>query len=377
MEDSQTKRKYVLKIHQNNRKYTNELNLGRLKGPYFVTPICTMEVTLPIKTGSALDQEWFQEMAAAQAPDAPQPRYKYVTRPAILMEYIDGMRADDYAFQLAREAGIHNILPVFNKITKIIAQLFAAICEIHRNGLVYHDFKPENLLVRADGNLAIIDYDCMAERTEPYRGSINTTAPEQWQFIKGPLHNAVDFWSYGATSAILLANVFAGMYWEVDRNMSVLLRSYLPIGLDISLVKFTMRPLPGSLHPASREFLYPFFSPDPDARRFLTHELRDMIRKHPFFQSIDWEAIENPEIDSIYYKKSQEEIRAMFLADTERKVVDYNESLRRRQPHVLYHLDDYMMASDAEESANRGVPMASMQPVAKLVGVSLPKKAKV
>lgn len=365
MEDIKTKRNYVLKVYGNDRKYTAELGLGRLKGPYFVNPICTMDVRLPVKVGSRMDASGGEEESSAS--------FKYVTRPSIVFEYVEGVTADKYAIALGKEAGLENVEKqekAFEKLQRILAQLFYAVTEIHANGLVYHDLKPDNLIVRPDGHLVMIDFDCMVDRAEPLRGSVTTTAPEQWDKLSGPLHNGVDFWGYGSTAAMLLANVVSGMYGDEDRNLRDIFRSFSAFELNLNVGEhgiFNMNPLPAILSESIRYFLYPFFAPDPNARRFNTVELQKMIRDMTIFKTVDWNDIENPEIDSPYHNLSQEELRAHFLADTDLTIHDSNEIHELRGPQFLYHKTDMMEIMDEDKTTDPYHPVTKPVMVEELV----------
>lgn len=432
MRDKKTDKKYVLKVYGNYSRYTAELNLGRLKGPYFVTPICALTVRLPIKVGGLQDNDDYEDareyieknMGNRQGSDdlskstpsrtpsresseasvsitldkeyQEDLRYKFVTRPAILMEYIEGVTADIYAYNLGKAASqlsfpadvepgnLDQYLDAFeeqqseayNKLAKLIAQLFHSLTQIHGIGAVYHDLKPDNLLVVSD-HLFMIDFDSMSPRTAPYRGSCPTTAPEQWQIVKGPLHSGVDFWAFGATCAILMANLCAGLYSHTDPRLSRVLREYSPLSLEAkedNTFHFIMMPLPYVLGPIPREFLYPFFSPDPEARRFNTVELHDKIKKSAFLKNVDWDEIEHPrDIPSPFPRMTEEEIRSHFLKQSDRTFGEFEDNYKKMMmPQVLYHYSDEMEATDLDGEPDRdGDLPRKPQLVAELVGIKI------
>ncbi len=353
VQDTVTEIEYVLKVYPNDRKYTSELvGLGRLNGPYFPKPICTMAVRLPVRIMTPHDHSDYEDESMIGQQVA---LYKYVTRPAILMEYIKGGKTSNvYAYELGLEAGLNDpqkAKQAFEAISRVSAQAFHALTQAHQAGLILHDLKPENMIVREDGTLVMIDYDSSSDRAEPCKGSTPTTAPEQWGLIKGNLHHGVDWWAYGATVAILLSAVCAGMYHQRSPSLASLLSNYTPLRFDHQTLQYIMSPLPSILSPMNREFLYPFFVPDPDKRKFCTKGDIRMIQALEFFKSVDWSTIEEPaHIEGQFFGKSSEDIRAFFLSHARRNFDNIHSSINRRRPQMLYAKDEEMMATDLEAS---------------------------
>lgn len=375
LRDKKTEKKYVLKVYANNAKYTSELNVGRLKGAPFVQPICTMDVELPVKRDSFMDHGGYRELETLDDVGN-RSRYKYVVRPGLLMEYVKGKTIDKYAFELGQRIGLNvgeERRVVFDKIAQLSAEIFDALTRIHSAGLIYHDMKPENILVTVDGHVKLIDFDSMEARTEAYKGSPSTYPPESWNTVKGSLHTGADWWAFGATIAMVLANVCAGMYAKNDPALSAVLKDYTPFGLKTDVAQYSMNPPPSILSESTREFLFPFFSPDTDARRFHTRELQQMIKDLPFFETVDWAAINDPypqACDPIttcpYYKLPEEQIRKLFLADADKTVGTMNSTCKRRYAQKLYTKEDQMMATDLDEISDDGITLR-LQPVASLI----------
>lgn len=390
MRDTKTGKLYVLKVFGSSSKYTAEMGaFSRLKGPFFVAPICTMDVMIPVKVGGLLDtldadmEQLYLQTAGlepGQAAGRAGARYRMATLPAILMEHVDGMPADEWAFEVGRAAGMTHELRVqeaYSKISLVLAELFTAITDIHASGLVYHDVKPQNLMVR-DGHLVMLDFDSSSDRSEPYRGSRPTAAPEQWASIRGNLHNGADMWSFGATSAILLAAVCAGMYWEHDQALSRSLQEYTPLGLvDTQPPLFVMQPPPTILSAAARQFLYPFFSEDTDSRRFNTYEQQQKIRELPFVASVPWETIRAPQISSRYHRMTEDQLRAELLAATPMEVPRIDQVIDMRVPQMVYRYEDQMLATDTEDPAidpETGESTMKLHLVAALVGLPVARR---
>ncbi|MFJ3923130.1 serine/threonine-protein kinase [Streptomyces sp. NPDC090022] len=120
--------------------------------------------------------------------------YEYVEAPAgaaIVMELVDGisLRA------LLHQAGRTDPEPALVVLKGSLLGLAAA----HRAGVVHRDYKPENVLVAADGSSKLVDFGIAANRgsTPGVAGTPAYMAPEQWQ--GRPASPAADVYAATAT----------------------------------------------------------------------------------------------------------------------------------------------------------------------------------
>lgn len=190
-------------------------------------------------------------------------------KPGILFEYIEGISSLEYARTASPD-----------QLKMISAQLFLAIEHLHWLGIVHADMKPENVLIRADGTVQVIDlgFATHLPQSKRRRGTHSTMAPELHYLVPGRVHEGIDWWAYGSTVAMWYG------YNILYRNEDG--RRFIPMNWQDK--QFYDGVVPGKFPVELRNFLQIFFQPNPDARRIHTRRLLKQVRDEPFFQGIDW-----------------------------------------------------------------------------------------
>jgi len=120
----------------------------------------------------------------------------------IAMEYIEGQTL---------RAAIANRLPIHTALN-VICQIADALAAAHKLGIIHRDIKPDNLMIRGDGIVKILDFGLALheiEKQDPAEsasGTVNYMSPQQ---LRGQIANAAsDIFSLGIIAYELLTGAY-------------------------------------------------------------------------------------------------------------------------------------------------------------------------
>lgn len=210
----------------------------------------------------------------------------------------------------------------------MVAEVGLALGHLHKNDIVYRDLKPENVLMDERGFLCLTDFGLSKDikprqeahtfcGTPEYLGRLSynrsaisissclCTAPE---IVRGDGHGqAVDWWSLG----ILLYELTIGippyysqnvheMYQKIQTGVSTSLESVCH-PLTHSLVQVLR--FPPFLSDNCKDLIVRLLNRNPLERLGSGGGDFDEIRAHPFFESIDWDALMRKDVEPLYVPK--------------------------------------------------------------------------
>jgi serine/threonine protein kinase len=119
----------------------------------------------------------------------------YQDEPYTVVEYVEARNL--------RELILRKDPLIYQNILTILRQMAAALSYVHLAGYLHLDFKPENLIVRNDGLVILIDFDLAIERkpkpvkVSPLPGTFAYLPPET--LSRSLVDDQTDIYSFGVT----------------------------------------------------------------------------------------------------------------------------------------------------------------------------------
>jgi len=252
--DHRTRISYAYKLFGKADDFAAEMNFFTFADhPYIIKPICVMRDP------------------------------KNDLRAGMLLEFNDGWSSMEYARNPQTSA---------HDLVRIGAQLLSALEYAHWLGFVHADLKPDNVLIDRQGNVKMIDFGFALPL--PYsksnRGNPNILAPELAQIVPGPIHEAIDWWAFGATVACWNGFKYIDEFRrpQLRRSQSkpaddkyVMVRIGKTRGWKFGEVPFSF---PADL----RQLLFVFTTPDVKERAFNTASNLALLKSLPYFKDVQW-----------------------------------------------------------------------------------------
>ncbi|GAB0094983.1 Ribosomal protein S6 kinase [Sergentomyia squamirostris] len=200
--------------------------------------------------------------------------------PGKLYLILDFLRGGDLFTRLSKE-----VMFTEEDVKFYLAELALALNHLHSIGIIYRDLKPENILLDQDGHIALTDFGLSKQpldgsKTYSFCGTVEYMAPEVVN-RKGHIF-AADWWSFGVLMYEMLTGNLPFHGATRQETMNQILKTKLG--------------MPDNLSPEAQSLLRVLFKRNPQNRLGAGPGGIGDIKKHEFFATIDWDALEAKQV---------------------------------------------------------------------------------
>ncbi|XP_035465837.1 ribosomal protein S6 kinase alpha-5 isoform X3 [Scophthalmus maximus] len=224
------------------------------------------------------------------------------TKLHLILDYVNGGELFTHLVQRVRFKE--------KEVALYIGEIVLALEHLHELGIVYRDLKLENILLDSSGHIVLTDFGLSKEFDQVERafsicGTIEYMAPEIVEGGESGHDKAVDWWSLGVLMYELLTG---GSPFTVDGDEN----SHTDIAKRISKKD---PPFPKDMGPLAKDLVQRLLIKDPKKRLGSGPNGAANVKKHPFYQKINWEDLAAKKVPAPFKPVIRDELDVSNFAD--------------------------------------------------------------
>lgn len=211
----------------------------------------------------------------------------------LILDYVSGGELFTHLYQ--REHFTESQVKIY------IGEIILALEHLHKLGIIYRDIKLENILLDAQGHIVLTDFGLSKEflpheteqRAYSFCGTIEYMAPEVVRGGSTGHDIAVDWWSVGVLTYELLTGA-SPFTVEGEKNTQQ--------EISRRILK-TNPPIPDDLSPEVADFITKLLVKDPRKRLGGGVEDAEELKRHPFFDGLNWDDLSRKAVPAPFVPK--------------------------------------------------------------------------
>ena len=239
----------------------------------------------------------------------------------------------------------------FNLTQFYISEIILALEYLHKNNMVYRDLKPENILLDSKGHIKLADFglskmlNSSKDKAFTVCGTLQYLAPEM--FTNQGYDKNVDWWALGC----LIYEMLTGkLPFPIKRGMS----------LNNEIYKSKIQ-YPRFLDQDARDLISQLLEVDPKKRLGSGKGGVEKIKKHPFFEEINWKDFWDKKIIPPFKPDLEDELDLKYFDSqfTDEPLESFTKNPRSRE--VSYEYNNFTYVTESVKNELISIPKETIE----------------